>query len=258
MFISRYRSLSGSRGQHGRCSVGSQLTFVTLSLVLAVGLGAVRAHAGIPELTLGWWVNDVEIFNGAVTGTGNGAGFTYQGDIIGGGAWLTYGFTGNPDPLIAANLVVENITNETIEVRLVVLLPVAPVLPGTGMTGSAGIGLTADPFGGVLMSLPGTPVWQALIDGTPVGPLASFFHDPFMLEIDNGIGSVGESANFGNFIPVAGPPVLETIGIQVSFSLTPGDQAGLTSVFRVVPAPGGLMVLIGAALFRRRRRRLTI
>ena len=59
----------------------------------------------------------------------------------------------------------ENITNETIEVKLVVLLPVAAVLPGTGMTGSAGLGLTADPGGAVLMSLAGTPIWQALIDG---------------------------------------------------------------------------------------------
>ena len=56
------------------------------------------------------------------------------------------------------------------------------------------------------------------------------------------------------FFQVAGPPVLETIGIRISFSLTPGEQMSFTSVFDVVPGPGGLVLgLFAAALTRRRR-----
>ena len=131
-------------------------------------------------------------------------------------------------------------------------------LAGAGMhslmQGSAAIGLTTDSGGGSVASLAGTPLWQGLIDGSPVGNDAALFFDPFAL-VNASIGSSSSNANFGIPVPNAGPPVLNNIGIRISFSLTQLDQASITSVFNVVPAPGAIALLGVAGLTVRRRRR---
>jgi hypothetical protein len=44
--------------------------------------------------------------------------------------------------------------------------------------------------------------------------------------------------SFGNPIPsLAGPSALASIGIDLEFTLTPGDSASFTSIFVVVPVP---------------------
>ncbi len=63
------------------------------------------------------------------------------------------------------------------------------------------------------------------------------------------------SANFGIPVNVVGGPVLNTLGIDIEFTLTPGDQASITSNFAIIPAPGGLLVLAVGTLGLRRRRR---
>ncbi len=49
--------------------------------------------------------------------------------------------------------------------------------------------------------------------------------------------------------------MLQDIGIEINFSLTQFDQAQITSVFVVVPAPGVIGLLALGALGTRRRRR---
>ena len=176
---------------------------------------------------------------------------------------LGYNLNGKPDPgvglsnnvLISGNLAVENLFTNNIGVQLLVELPVASSFPGSDMGGSAAIGLTTNGDGGSLASV-GVPVWQALTDGTPVGPVASLFFDPFALT-NSGFGSNSTSGNFGIPVPINGGPINSTIGIDINFSLTPADQASITSVVNAVPVPGpaGLALLAAAGLVIRRRRR---
>ncbi len=171
------------------------------------------------------------------------------------GVTLNYSLTGDPDPLITGNLTVENPFLPTVDITLVVMLPILPQLGlGSEMQGSAAVGLTTDAGGGSLSTFGGKPLWQGLLDGTPAGNAASLFFDPFALT-NSTIGSSSSSGNFGVPFPVVGPPVLNSIGIEINFSLTQLDQASITSVFNVVPAPGVVGLLAVGALGVRRRRR---
>ncbi len=78
------------------------------------------------------------------------------------------------------------------------------------------------------------------------------FSDPFSLE-NPGFGGMADSSSFG---PVIGPPALDSIGIEINFSLTQLDQVSITSVFHVVgiPAPGVIGLLAVGAVGTRRRR----
>ena len=79
----------------------------------------------------------------------------------------------------------------------------------------------------------------------------------FALSHDD-LGSSGTSANFGAPFTVSGPPALASIGIEINFSLTQDDQASITSVFFVTPAPGVICLLaigaLGTGRGSRRRR----
>ncbi len=232
--------------------------FALITLV-TLGVGVQAAQAGIPALEVRWWINDNLVYDGTPGGSDNGNGtYHYVGGFVdtvsGTFATLAWDITGDPDPQIAGNLVVENPFMPVIDVVLEVVLPIFPTLPGgTELLGSAGIGLTTDSGGGTVASIGGAPVWQGLIDGAPINSAALFF-PPFELS-NSGLGSSSSSANFGIPVPVVGPPALDTIGIRISFSVTQNDQVGVTSVFRVTPAPGGLLLLGLGAIGARRRRR---
>ena len=91
-----------------------------------------------------------------------------------------------------------------------------------------------------------------MIDGSPVGGATDLLSG--LLMVSSGPGSPpGES---GGFIDVDGPAALDSIGIRITFSLTPGEQMSFTSVFSVVvPGPAGLAFLALGAVWTRRRRR---
>ena len=166
--------------------------------------------------------------------------------------------------LITGNYTVENHTDSTHDFAVTVTLPVAPAPGAQLMGGALTIALQANSDGGAIRSIPddagnpngpGSPVWQAQIDGVGVQDL---FQHQFELSI-TGAGGIVTSDNFGTPIPGApAPAVLGSIGIKTEFSLTSLDQATLTSSFQVtvIPAPGGLAMLgIGLLSGRRRRRR---
>ena len=238
---------------------------------LAFAIGAPAANASV-DLELRWWIDGSMAGSFMVSGNDLGNGmFNFAGNYI----YLNplnpfeivelgVNLNGKPDAnagtstnlLISGNLAVENLFSSSVDVLLEVVLPVASGGPGTLTAGSAAIGLTTNADGGSLLSLPGTPVWQGTINGSPVGTAASLFHDPFDMT-NSGLGSSSANANFGIPDPVSGPSVSSSIGINMSFSLTPSDQASITSVFNVVPipGPGGLLVFAAAGLVTRRRRR---
>lgn len=240
----------------------SRVRRAALVACLAIGLGATTANAGIldPGLEIEWWVNGS--YAGLLSPSGiynaNTGWWTYTGfaSDLGSGVTLNYNLNGDPDPLIAGNLTVENPFLPVVDIKLVVTLPIAPTLPnGSLMQGSAAVGLTTDSGGGSMSTFGGKPLWQGLIDGAAVGNSASLFFDPFALT-NQSIGSSGSSGNFGAPFLIPGPSVLQSIGIEINFSLTQFDQASITSVFNVTPAPGVIGLLaIGALGTRRRRRR---
>ncbi len=235
---------------------------VAVAAILAVGFGVGSTNAGLvdPGLTVDWWVNGNYVGTLAPSGTYNEAqgwwNYTGSASDLDTGVTLNFDLNGDPDPLIAGNLTLENPFLPVVNVTLIVTLPIAPTLPlGSEMQGSAAVGLTTDSGGGSLSTFGGQPLWQGHIDGVAVGNDASLFFDPFLLS-NAGIGSAGSSSNFGAPVMVPGPAVLASVGIEINFSLTQSDQASITSVFFVIPAPGVIGLLaIGALGIGRRRRR---
>lgn len=236
------------------------LKLMMAAAVLVLGSAVSTVSAEVPELQLRWWIDGALAYDSAPAGVDNGNGtYAYNGNFFDAvsGATLTWTLTGDPDPQISGGLAVENPNLPDIDVILEVILPIAPTLPnGSLLIGSAASTLTSEDGGGTFSSLAGTPIWQALIDGAPVGASASLFADPYSLAIP-GLGSAGDNANFGIPVPIVGPAILNSIGIRISFNLTQGDQASMTSVFRAdaIPGPGGLALLAIGVVVRRRRRR---
>ena len=255
---------------------------LTLTAILICGIGVSTANAGVqPFLELSWWVNGTPIGTYYPVGVYNSgldwwdyksSDFPNQQLSDGNGVFLDYTLAGDPDPvwngafpnpreneLVAGNLAVENLTANTVEIRLQVILPVLVTGSGTLVQGSAGVGLTAYPGGGVLQG-PGTLefpefLWEALIDGSAVGNDTSLFFTPFQLDA-TGAGSASTNGNFGIPTQLPGGALTATIGIDINFTLTAGDQASITSNFAVIiPGPGGLLVLALGTLGLRRRRR---
>ncbi len=166
--------------------------------------------------------------------------------------------------LITGNYTIENHTGFTHDFAVTVTLPVAPAPGAQLMGGSLTIAPQSNSDGGAIASIPddpgnpngpGSPIWQAQIDGVGV-------HDLFEHQFDltaTGAGGLVTSGNFGAPIPGApAPAVLGSIGIKTEFSLTSLDQATMTSNFQVtvIPAPGGMALLaIGLLSGRGRRRR---
>ncbi len=235
-----------------------QVVIPALGAVLALGLGVAPADAGIiPALSIDWWVNGTYAGKISPSGVANGNGtYSYSGlelDELT-GVSLNYTLTGDPDPLLSGGLVVQNPNLPLVNIVMVVQLPISVNFSQTELAGSAAVGLTTNSDGGELNSIGGEPVWQGLLDGVAVGPSASLFFDPFEIS-HSGSQSTGASGNFGLPNAVVGGSVSQTIGIRIAFSLTQNDQASITSVFNVVPGPGGLAVLACGLLFSRRRRR---
>ena len=92
-----------------------------------------------------------------------------------------------------------------------------------------------------------------------VGEPAFLLKDPFQASAGGPLqsGPVGP-ADFGVPVWVASTQAVDTsIGIRLSFDLTPGDSASFTAIFEVqpIPGPGALPLLVFGLLRGRRRRR---
>ena len=227
-------------------------SLAAVASLAVTGVVTSSAHAGFPALNVQWSLDGFTVFNDLPTGTPNGmGGFRYFGGHSVGPVSMSFSLVGIPESRISGNFTLQNFSLATVEVELLVTLPITPAVSApSSLTGSVAVGMTADADGGTLAALDGIPFWQALIDGTLLGGGTDLLSD---LLLDRpGLGSLESS---GGFVQLPGPEVLTEIGILVTFSLTAGEQMSFTSVFNVVPAPGGLVVLVLATMVIRRRRR---
>jgi hypothetical protein len=98
---------------------------------------------------------------------------------------------------------------------------------------------------GTISSITGTPVYSAQIDGSTVQTL---LNDPFSATssaFDAQFG--GPGTILAGLLPaptVPGPAVSNTIGIQLSFALSPGAAVGIGAGFVVEPVPEPTTVLL--------------
>jgi len=234
-----------------------------------VSFGAVAtAGMSVPALQVELFVNGDSAYEGTPNGEpagessqGNGNMFSYVGSQSNSDWELNWDILADPDPFINSNISVTNNMASTQTFMLNVSLPIAPSLPDSVLGGSVQGGISADADGGTLSSA-GDSIYRALIDGSVFGEPAKLFDDPTSVTVGAfQSGSLMANGNtfdeFGTPIPSApGPAIANSIGIQLEFTLTPGDQASFTSTFVAeIPTPGTLAVFGAAGLVIGRRRR---
>ncbi len=145
-------------------------------------------------------------------------------DILGNLAHLTIEpLQWDPDPFVLNNILVTNNTDTTQIFSAFVGLPTTFSAPNF-ISGNVSISVTdgGRGDGATVATTGGQAFYSAQIDGVTV---ATLLNDP--LSISN-----SAAASFGPLLN--GVPVTSYIGIQLRFSLTPGDSASFLSRFDVV------------------------
>jgi hypothetical protein len=158
----------------------------------------------------------------------------------------------DPDPFVLNNILVTNTTTSTQIFSAFVGLPTTFGAPNF-ISGNVRTNvIDGGNDGATVATVSPTALYQAQIDGTTVATLQNH---AFSVVAPAG-GSNTASASFG---PTASAvPVTSNIGIQLRFSLTPGDTAAILSRFDVteIPEPASAALIgIGLALAARIRRR---
>ena len=158
----------------------------------------------------------------------------------------------DPDPFVLNNILVTNTTATPQIFSAFVGFPTTFAAPNL-ISGNVQTGVIDGGFdGATVAAVSPTALYQAQIDFATVATLQDV---PFSLTAPPG-GSNSASASFGP--TVSGVPVSSNIGIQLRFSVTPGDTVSILSRFDVVAVPepsSAAMLLLPAGLLLLRTRR---
>lgn len=176
---------------------------------------------------------------------------------LGGGAllleWTDVFF--DADPVIAGNFAVTNNTAVTQTFVLNISMPTFFPAATTTIFGGSGITINDSNINGsaTMGTVPGVSMYRAKVDGVVVHTL---FDSPYSLS--SGFPSPILASDSQNYAFLAGPNggVLVDIGIDHTFTLSPGDRATINSTFVIIPEPAtmGLLVLGGLFILRRKSR----
>jgi len=247
--------------------IRSFCAFVALSLSLACGTTHVRAgtiSSSVPFIVVQSTGSPQVFMPGAdayAAGTNDGDYvLTSEADLLGNPAAsvTVQQLEFNNDPFVLNNFLVTNNLAVPQIFTVFVGLPTVVGAPNT-ISGNVRTSVIDGGLDGASISTNGgQALYQALVDSTTVATLQN---DPFILAAPIG-GSSTASATFGP--TPSGIAAGSSIGIQLRFTLSPGDTATILSRFDVNPgtggglpepttlALGGLMALVAAG-FRRVR-----
>lgn len=169
--------------------------------------------------------------------------------VVRGAPWLTVReLRFDPDALIYNSILVQTFSAAPETHTVEVSLPTTWAAPNLirGSIDTSLIGTDAQ-----IAALPNSSIYAAQIDGTTVKTLQDF---PFTLTTpQQAVSSPAQSGFDLNNIPVN-----SSIGIVLTFTLSPGDTAAIVSDFEValVPEPGSLaLLLLGGGLLACRRQK---
>jgi hypothetical protein len=159
------------------------------------------------------------------------------------------------DPFVTNNFLMTNTGGSAQTFIATVVLPISAFNYNQIVNSSVGLTVTDSNGDGSASAktVSGIAIYTGTINGVGALPLLP---DPSSVIVSTAGFSNTISANFAS--GPAGPGSATSIGIMLEFTLSPGDSAGLTSRFEIVPEPTtGLLLtsgLIGLAALGSRRR----
>jgi len=157
------------------------------------------------------------------------------------------------DPYVTNNIVVTNNTGVTQTFIATVLLPI-PVFNYDSVINSS-VGVTAtDSNGNNILSFANngaTPIYQGTVNGTTILSLNP--NSPVGLPLTTASCPISfpgctATSSAGTAFMAAGPGAATLIGITLTFDLSAGDSAGITSRFEIVPEPSTALLLMGGLI----------
>jgi len=192
---------------------------------------------------------------GCAAGDGNSFSCSGSGLTVGTLTLNSWNMTFDTDPQVSGIVAVTNNSLNTQQFTLTFTLPVAPI-PGSSLTRGSVSGSVTDSANSdtaTVAAPAGSAIYTSMIDGVLTTQLYPF-NASFTAPVD--ISGNVPATSFGSPVYLPGPGVASSIGIQLNFTLTPGDSASFTSNhIVVVPEPGpATMMLLGLGVLALRRR----
>lgn len=236
---------------------------LALALVISANVGtAIADETNVftsASMSLTWSDNNGTSGDHAWNWTGTSGGPTYdpadgQWTIPSTGLfqWDTVHF--DADPVISGNFAVTNNTAVTQTFTLNISMPTVFVAGATTIFGGSAISINDSDISGLatLGTAPGTSIYRAKVDGAVVHSLYAPGYSlaaSFPFPVTN-----SDSLSYA-FLP--GPAgVAVDIGIDHTFTLSPGDRATINSTFVIIPEPATLSLLaFGVVAIIRRKSR---
>lgn len=269
----RMSSTSRTGGRWASCTAqGRRAVSLLVALLVALCAGAASADPVPAEFGLqvqidqgaSTWIADESSLAASLDATTVGdvttVELTAPMNVLGGGATIEdWSSSFDPDPFITNNFVVVNNSGVTQSYTVAVSAALAPAfLANTIVQSNLILSINDDDnsAGATVSSLVGVPVYEAFVNG---GSELTFLDDPFSNSCTTPVDCALNGTTVGTVASQGfGPALATSIGVTISFDLSPGDSAAIQSRFEIVPEPGTAALLglsvIGVAVLRRKAR----